>query len=219
MIFTKIPYGIIMEWMCLITSILFIRTANPKFWRLLIPYLLLTVLVESYCYYLIKTRTEMVNTHWIYNIFLFCYLNFHLFILAKLIKLNFIKSTIKIICSILISYYFFEWYAKGFGNFFTKTNVLFGTAVIILSISYYYSLFYQHQIQKIFDEPAFWFVTGCLIFYAGSTAVNLNVERLQVISMAKQFPLRFTLISALNVIMYGCWIKSFLCVYKVQKYS
>ncbi len=219
MILTTIPYGTITEWVCLFASILLIKTTKPKFWRLFIPYVAAVVFIETYCYFLIRTSPGQVNTHWIYNIFLFVYLSFHLFILAKIIQLKFINNLVKIVFIVLIGCYFWEWYTKGLLNFFAKTNVLFGTAIIILSIVYYYSLFYQHQIQKIFDEPAFWFVTGCLIFYAGSTAVNLNIERLIELSYAKQFPFRRVLISSLNVIMYSCWIKSFLCLRKAQTYS
>jgi hypothetical protein len=216
---TKIPFGIIMEWMCLIASILLTKAEAPKFWKLFIPYLLTTACVESYCLFLVKTSSHAVSTHWIYNIFMFIYLCFHLFIFSRLIALPYIKNLVKIIFFGLLVSYFSEWYFFGFAIFFATTNVLFGISIIIFSVFYYYSLFYQDQIKNITAEPVFWIITGCFIFYTGSTAVNLNINRLIVLGQANSFPFRYALISILNIVMYSCWIKSFLCFFKAQTYS
>lgn len=205
--------------MCLITSVLLTTKVVPKFWRSVIPYLIVTVFVESYCFYLVKTSTESVSTHSIYNMFLLIYLSFHLFLFAKLIALPFINTLIKIVFVALISCYAWEWHTLGFSHFFAITNVLFGTSIIIFSVFYYYSLIYQEQNLAIIKEPGFWFVTGCVLFYAGSTTVNLNLDRLIMISKTNSFPFRYVLISILNMLMYGCWIKSFLCLSKTQTYS
>ncbi|SFH29740.1 hypothetical protein SAMN04489864_108119 [Pedobacter insulae] len=193
--------------------------AKPKFWRLIVPYLAITVLVESYCFYLAKTSPQAISTHWIYNIFLFVYLCFHLFLFAKLIKAPFIRSVLKITFVALIGCYAWEWHFLGLNYFFATTNVLFGISIILFSIFYYYNLIYQDQIDNILNEPAFWFITGCLLFYVGSTTVNLYIDQLIVVSKANNFPFRYALISVLNLIMYGCWIKSFLCLFKTRTYS
>ncbi len=205
--------------MCLIASILLVKVGIPKFWRLFIPYLLTTACVETYCLFLVKTSSQSISTHWIYNIFMLMYLCFHLFLFSKLIALPYLKNILLVVLAGLLGSYCWEWYSLGFSSFFVITNALVGISIVIFSIFYYYSLFYQEQIQNIISEPAFWFITGCLIFYAGSTAVNLNVNRLIILGQTNSFPFRYILVSILNIAMYSCWIKSFLCLFKAQTYS
>ena len=215
MIWLKIPYAQITEWMCFVASIILLLRAKPKFWRYFMPYLAITVAVETYGYYSARYITG-ANNHWLYNLFLAVYIIFHLFIFHKIISLKITKILCFFLFIVLLTAYLYEWSTLGFQHFFSATNTLFGGVIIILCLMYYYNFFILEEITDILKEPAFWFVTGCLFFYATSTSINAFFEEFVKYSKANKFPLRFVILNFLNIIMYTCWFKSFLCLRKAQ---
>ena len=207
----KLPISETVEWLCLIVAILQLRQVTPKYWRSFIAYMSITILVEVSTYY-ISHYTKGNSTHWIYNSFLAVYGLFHIWIFAKIIplaKINWITSALLIL---FLGFYAREWVSQGFNLFFFKTNTLFGIEITFLSLLYFYSLFRQENYVPILKEPAFWFVTGCLIFYATSSSVNAFFAEI----LKGNYQIRGIIITLLNVVMYSCWIKSFLCFRKNQ---
>ncbi len=204
-----LPYSQIIEWVCLITSILFLRSAKPKYWRVFIIYLLITVIVEDWAYYIAHYARHLSN-HWLYNIFLVIYASFHLWVFSKIINLPNINKICLSLLVVIGGFYVWEWNNQGLENLFYRSNTVFGISVTLLSIYYYYSLFKQDTYIEILKDPAFWFVTGCLIFYATSTGVNAFF--LQILN--GNHKIRYFVLTFLNLFMYSCWMKSFLCLYK-----
>lgn len=207
----KLPISETVEWLCLIVAVLQLRHVTPKFWRSFIGYMAITVIVELTTYY-ISHFTKGNSTHWVYNLFLAIYGLFHIWIFSKIIVLPKIKEICLGFLVVFLGFYVWEWMLQGFNLFFFKTNTLFGIEVIILSLIYFYSLFKQENYVQILKEPKFWFVTGCLIFYATSTSVNAFFEEI----LRGNYKIRVIIITLLNVVMYCCWIKSFLCFRKNQ---
>lgn len=193
--------------MCLITSILLLRSASPKFWQIFIPYLVITVSIETYAYISI-TQFGNKSTHNLYNIFLLIYLNFHLYLFSKIINLQYANKIALLCLIVLLGVYFFEWQFT-MHSFFSITNTVFGGTIILLSIIYYFGLFKQDEMK----QAEFWLVTGCLIFYSATTSVNAFFDQLPWLNQKMGLvPIRYIIVSIANVIMYGCWIKSFLCL-------
>lgn len=205
--------------MCFIASILILRNKEPKFWMLFIPYLSITVAIESHSYIANRVLHLKIDTHWLYNIYMLIYLSFHVFIFSKIIRLSFIRKACITCLFLLLICYAFDWYELGFLTSFSRTNTLFVITIIFLSILYYYSLFQNEESKDILKEPAFWFVTGCLIFYATSTGVTVLFKQIVNYNKETIIQLRRLIIALLNIIMYGFWIKSFLCLKKNQVYS
>jgi hypothetical protein len=218
MTLTNIPFSIIIEWMCLIASILLLRTTLPKFWKWFIPYLGITVAVESYSYIVNRVLHLQIGTHWIYNSYLLIYLIFHIYIFYRIIDLHFIKATCLTCLFFLIGCYALDCYNLGFTRSFSRTNTFFTATVIMLSVLYYYSLFQKEESKDILKEPSFWFVTGCLMFYATSTGVTALFDQIVNYNQDSIILVRRMIIAILNIIMYGCWIKSFICLQKTQTY-
>lgn len=209
-----LPYSQIIEWMCLITSILCLRNAKPAYWRSFIIYLLITVIIEDWAYYIAHYARHLSN-HWLYNIFLAIYASFHLWMFTKVIKMPNIKIICLVLGVIIGIYYVWEWNYQGFETLFHRSNTIFGISVTLLSLYYYFSLFKQDTYIEILKEPAFWFVTGCLIFYATSTGVNAFF--LQILD--GNHKIRYFVLTFLNLFMYSCWMKAFICHYKNQNYT
>lgn len=212
----KFPFSLLMEWVCLLTSILLFKNIVPKFWRWTFFYLIITVSLESYSFLMSRLLGLRPDTQWLYNIFLMIYILFHLYIFYKLIELPYIKIICLTCLFILVGFYIYNWFNVGFLKSFTTTNTLFGGAITILSILYYYSLFQQEEPKDILKEPTFWFITGCFIFYTTSTSISAFYEEIITYSKKNSFPLRYVIMNFLNIIMYGCWIKSFICLHKAQ---
>jgi len=206
-----IPYSQIIEWMCLIASILFIRTAKPKFWRSFVLYLIITIIVEDFAYYIAHYQRHLSN-HWLYNIFLAIYAPFHLWVFSKIINRQDIKKLCLGLGITIALLFLWEWNNQGIELLFYKTNTVFGLSITFLSIYYFYNLFKQDIHIEILKDPAFWFVTGCLFFYATSTGVNAFF--IQILN--GNYKIRYFILTFLNLIMYSCWIKAFLCLRKNQ---
>ncbi len=213
MILYRIPYSLIIEWMCLITSIFLLRNTIPKFWQTFIPYLAITVGVETYAYISI-VFFDNTNTHLAYNIFLLIYISYHNYIFSKIIDLPHAKKIVLVCYLFLLGWYGYEFFMQGLSSFLSETNTLFGGSIILLSMLYYFSIFKQDELK----QSEFWFVTGCLIFYAVTTGVNAFFDQLPWLNQKNSIPIRFIIVTLANITMYGCWIKSFLCLKDNQIY-
>ena len=217
---TKIPFSLIIEWMCFISSILYIpNKINPKFWSLFRVYLGIMILIETYTHYTIIVAMSSKNNHVIYNGFLFFYAGFHLWIFSKIIALKYIKHICLSLAILLLTAYIAEWMHQGFGLYFYRTNTIFSGIITLICIIYYFSLFKQDEYHDLLKDAAFWFVTGCLIFYATNTTVNAFFAEIIRTKIKGQVSIRYIIMAVLNIMMYSCWIKSFLCLRNKQIYT
>lgn len=220
MIITKIPFSVIIEWMCLVASILFIpKNLVQKHWRFFTIYLLTVVGVETFSYLIGRVIQVDVNKHILYNGFLLIWPIFHIWIFAKVISLKNINILCLLIGIAIATCYIVEATHFGLSFYLYRTDTLASGAVVLLSIIYYISLFKQDEYHDLLKDAAFWFVTGCLIFYGTTTAINAFFEELVRIRIKGQVSLRYIIINIFNLIMYSCWIKSFLCLKNKQIYT
>ncbi len=206
--------------MCFVASILFIpKRIFPRYWRAFIIYLGILIIFETYTHVASKMATVTRSNHSLYNSFMLVYASFHIWIFSKIITLK----NIKIICSLLalglLVGYISEWLYQGFYLYFYRTNTAFSGIMVLLCIIYYFSLFKQDEYHDLLKDATFWFVTGCLIFYATNTAVNAFFAELIRVKIKGQVSIRYAIINILNILMYSCWIKSFLCLKNKQIYT
>ncbi len=216
--FLKLPFTLIAEWTCFIASILLIKKSDGLVWRLFSLYLLIVVLVESYGYYL-GWILKSVNTQWIYNLFMPIVMLFPVYVFSRIINLKHIRKISFALLFMFFSFYFGEWFYQGLSSFFFRSHVLYNLIIIVLCFIYYYSLFQQTEYSNLLQDPKFWFTTGCIIFFGISISVNIFFAEILRGFAKNQFPLRFIIMGVINVILYGCWIKSFLCLRNNQTYT
>ena len=81
--------------------------------------------------------------------------------------------------------------------------------ILICAIIFYYELLQSDKIINYRESQTFWIVTGLLIFYIGFLPLLLFQPYLKVSKISYRIP-----ITILNIIMYGFFIKSFLCLKK-----
>lgn len=159
-----------------------------------------------------------VSNAWLYNLFLIVYAAFNTWVFSRIIPLPNIKKLAVLFLFVVSGLYLWELdYNNGIADiFFYRTNNLFGAGMVIFSMIYYFNLFKQKEYINILKQPEFWFVAGCLIFYATSTCVNSFFAELVKIKIIANFRLRYFIMCLLSLVMYSCWIKSFLCFRKIQ---
>ncbi|WP_461789234.1 hypothetical protein [Pedobacter sp.] len=216
----KIPFSIIIEWMCFFASILFIpKKVQPSYWKAFIVYLGILAIFETCAHLVVKTFPTFKSNHVLYNGFLPIYCFFHFWIFSKVINLKRIRIICLTLAALLSIGYMIEWYHQGFGSYFYRTNTAFSGLVVLLCITYYFSLFKQEEYHDILKDAAFWFVTGCLIFYATNTTVNAFFAEIIRVKIKGQLSIRYAIMNILNILMYSCWMKSFLCLRNKRIYT
>lgn len=216
--FLKLPFSLISEWACLIASILLVKKSDVLVWRLFPLYLFIIVGVESYGFYLARVA-KSGNNQLLYNLLMPICMVFPLYVFSQIVNLRNIKFICYILLLLFFCFYFGEWLYQGISSFFYRTHVLYNLLVIALCFIYYYSLFQQEEYSNLLDDPSFWFVTGCIMFFAISISVNIFFAELVRGLVKKQIPVRFIIMGIINVILYGCWIKSFICLRSNRTYT
>lgn len=140
--------------------------------------------------------------HVIYNIYdIVTYLFFICWYYKVLDKAFFIKR-------IAFAYLVLLGVSLFFENIFTgylRINAFSGTILILVLVMYfYYTLLNKNEVVYFLQDPKFWISTGLLVFNVGilpvtfllTLSLNFNIDAILVV---------------LNVVLYSCFIKGFLC--------
>ncbi|MEE9349237.1 MAG: hypothetical protein V3U80_04260 [Flavobacteriaceae bacterium] len=143
----------------------------------------------------------------LYNIFTIVSFSFYFYWFFAILK----EKKMVILLSILFSVSIF--YALIYEDFFSaiwSIPLTVGTIIIlILATIFYRNLLNKTEVVNFKRSQKFWIVSGLLIFYLGFLPIQLFMFTLSI----KGIPIRI-MITILNIILYGCYIKSFLCLKK-----
>jgi hypothetical protein len=211
------PYYLLAEWLCFIASVLLVNNLDKYFTSIRV-YMGFVVLIESICFYL--AWIERVSNQWLYNCFILFEFSFMTWFVCKAINLRYKNWIIVISCLTFFGTYFAELInQKGITRFFSKADTVESVIMIALCMIYYYKLFIQEEYLKLENEPFFWIVTGSFIFYTTDIGVDTFFKKLVEVRISHSIPLRYLIMNILNIILYGCWIKSFLCIRMKRKYT
>ncbi len=205
------PYYLLAEWVCFITSVLLINNFD-KDWNAVRLYLGFVVLIESICYYMVWIA-KCTSNQWLYNLSIPVEYGFSFWIFYRFVDLR--KSKIIFLFAYLIfgaTYLITLINSKGINVFFDKADTTGSVLIICLCMIYYYTLFQQVEYINILKDPTFWFVSGNFIFYTTSISVDAFFEKLVELRVNNSVSLRYIIMNILNIILYGCWIKSFICL-------
>ena len=207
----------IAELTCLISAMVCLLNTKALQWRLLIPFLLVTCLIEIGAIPLkgiYKANPIPSNSSaWMYNILLLLQIGAFSFMFYNLIG-KYLTGKFIIVTGLVILFllYIIELFTNvsGIFNFNSTTYAGMSVLFVIYSLYYYYVLLKSEAYAELKFLPEFWWVTGTLFFFFGTTTVNLFYTQL-----SKSYPdnkLYLVYISdILIVILYGCWSYSFIC--------
>jgi hypothetical protein len=209
------PFAILFEAICLALSIFLLSGKKAGWWRNFIWFLLLTVLVETSAYSIVVLSHMKSSNHWLHNLFLPIEVSFIGWVLNK-ISSSYFNSKLWLMAglAIFILAYFYESIKSGFLEYSSIANSIASVWIILICCLYYYYLLKEEEYINITTHPSFWIVSGCFLFYFGTTACNLFYFYLESINVQQRSPVRFYIFEAFNFIMYGSWSYAFLCKYR-----
>ena len=197
-------------------SVYFISKSSPFYLKLFPPFLLATLIVESFGAYLPSINKPNV---WLYNFFTVFEFCFYLFVIILIINNNRTKKIIRIILilypTITIVNIIFIQQMKAFH---TVTYALGCLLIVIFCICYFLELFKNPKSVKLKNNPAFWICSGLLFFYCcgfplyGLTNFISGISKLII----RNF---FSIIIILNIFLYSLFTIAFLCRLKIRKYT
>jgi len=205
------------ELICLIAAVVCLYNAKALHWRLLIPFMLITCLVEIGALPLKAVyRANPIPSNssaWMYNLLLLLQMGaftvmFYNFIGKYLVGKFLIVTGI----TILLLLYIYEIYTNAFGifNYNSRTYSVMSVLFVIYSLSYYYALLKNEEYAELKFLPDFWWATGTLFFFFGTTALNMFRSKLVIQPLKNTLYLGY-LDTTLIVILYGCWTYAFIC--------
>ena len=187
-------------------------------WRSIVLFLLITCVAEMtgiYCKALyLSDRAHIHPNAWVYNILIIFQACFFSLMYHHLFS-KFIKNTSIIIggLALLTFIYIYELFSHGFFVYVELTNTTLSVILVLYSLYYYYCLIKDNAFVNLKRSPEFWWVTGVLFFYFGTTVFNIFYEQLTEIMINTKHDLKYLKYfhNIFNVILYGFWSYSFIC--------
>ena len=182
---------------------------KPRLLRKLVPYLGLSFFMEW-----IGMATSRLNVEnlWIFNFFTCFEFLFYSYIYRRLIEdPKWVRIIGWTMLGYLVVFLINIFFVEGFFKYHTITYRIGSVMVVFWCYLYLRQLMRMPAYISIFRNPFFWTTTGLLFFYTGfffymSAAFKLLYTRLHIEKVV------FEAISGtLNVILYGCFLISFLC--------
>lgn len=198
-------------------AVFLIKKPRKHPWLLFPVYLLIAMVLEWFNFIGLNYKL-LKNNQWLYNSFMPVYGLFYFYVFNHIIKLKRIKPFVLLLSVSFLGVLLWEGFSHGFSNFFFRTLIYLSVVQLFLCGLYFYSIFQQDEYSDLLKDAAFWFVTGTLFYTAIVASTSIFFSELLKLQVKNQIPLRAILVVLGNIIMYGCWIKSFLCINNKQTY-
>jgi len=166
------------ELLCCITAILCLSKDKNRVWKSFSIYLVITCLTELTALYL--TRHHRQNA-WLYNILILFEMSFTSLMFGelfnkyikskKLIKWGFLLFAVTYVAETISNIY--NKGITGILHFNNLTNEVMSVLFVCYALYYFYLLLKDDSYTDLRISASFWWVIGVLLFYFGSTAINL----------------------------------------------
>ncbi|MNK12990.1 hypothetical protein D3C87_310690 [compost metagenome] len=209
----------IAELTCLLIGCFCLYNDKEPVWRFFILYLLLICLTEIFAIHMRKVLG--ISNLPLYNIFLIveCF-SISIFFYNLLKKYRDRSKWLMIWLFLFVIIYGSELFSNQFSNFVFITAAAISLVFVLASLYYYYLLLRDEKYEKLDSYAPFWWVNGTLIFYFGSTALNIFFDYLIRDQLSQfQHSIRYIIFNVLNIILYCCWSYAFICRYHQRKSS
>jgi len=147
-----------------------------------------------------------VKSAYIYNPFIVISGFYYLFWFYKILK---IKKLAIILFTVFILVIINAIFLENATKIWKSPLIILALLILINSTVFYSKLLNKKEVVYYNNNPEFWIVTGLIIFHIGILPLFLFQKYLGI----GAFYFRIT-IAILNLILYGCFITSFLCLRK-----
>ncbi|SDH22062.1 hypothetical protein SAMN05421827_11972 [Pedobacter terrae] len=204
----------IAEVICFIVALAIIWKDKNAFGKVITCYLAIALVTEEAAAYL---AIRGIHNLWLFNIYIIFEISAILYGLYHCIKKYVSAKPIFLISlgTIILTYIFFL-VTQSFSHLNTVTITVMSVIFTLFCLYYYYLLLKDESFIEIRTHPEFWWVTGVLFYYFGSTMSNL-FDGLFTVKLIGFATLRYCIYIILNLILYSCWLYSFICRMKQRK--
>lgn len=213
-----ITVNTVTELVCFFGALIFLYNDKDPAWRLMILFLLATCVTELTGVYLRKAHVSNLQ---VYNVYLLIECGFTSYFFYHLYKNYKHKLKWLLIWLCLFSaIYITEMFIIHLKYFASVSAVVMSVVFVLASLLYYYSKLKDEQFEPLLFSAAFWWVSGALVFYFGSTACNLFFNFLteyEYSSIGRST--RYVIFIILNLLLYSFWLFSFICRYRQRTSS
>jgi hypothetical protein len=205
---------IISELGCLIAALFLVWKDKSIFWKIITCYIAVALATELFAIYLASHHRHNL---WLFNIFIIFESTTILYGLYCCLREYTNPKPIFLIGSgmVYLTYFYFL-----ISQPFTDTNALTISVMSIIftlyCLYYYYLLLKDANFINIKTHPEFWWITGVLFYYFGSTMSNI-FDGLFTVKIIGNATLRYCIYVLLNLILYSFWVYSFICRMKQRK--
>jgi hypothetical protein len=212
-----ITVNTVSEFLCLLVAVFFLHKEKTAAWKLFIPFLLLTCLVELAGIYI--REFVHVSNYAIYNAYVLfeCgFTSYFFFYLYKpyRYKLKWLLAWFALFAVIYIT----ELLLNNFSNFVSITASVMSVVFVLASLYFYYLKLKDEHFEPLVFSASFWWVSGTLFFYFGSTVCNNFAKYLSMYEIISfKYSVRYLIYNLLNIIMYIFWSYAFICRYRQRK--
>ncbi len=204
----------IAEVICFIAALAIIWKDKNAFGKVITCYLAIALLTEEAAAYL---AIRGIHNLWLFNLYIIFEIVAISYGLYYCIKRYTIPKLIFIISLGIIGLtYIFFLITKPFTDLNTITITVMSVIFTLYCLYYYYLLLKDEKFIEIQTHPEFWWVTGVLFYYFGSTMSNI-FDGLFTVKLIGFATLRYCIYILLNLILYSFWLYSFICRMKQRK--
>jgi hypothetical protein len=159
------------EILCFLTAMVCLSKETNRVWKGVRIYLFVTCITEVFGIYL---KSHHQSNQWPYNILLLFQIGYTSLMFADL--LNKYVNSRRLIYWLLLSLllvYSCETFNHGFLKFNEWTYSSMAVVFVFYSLYFFYLLLNDDHYIKLKSSATFWWVAGSMLFYFGSTAVNI----------------------------------------------
>lgn len=209
-----VPISVIIELIAAIAAFKYLANEKENPWKWFRWFLLFVFVLEfsAYVYGLgpILIGNEIRKNHFFYKIYLPIETLFHSWLLFFFSKQYRILK--RYYATVLVLFFFlfvFEFCNVSLNTYLVTTD-LFATLSLLIGcfLFYYYFLKQTNHVEVIRFAP-FWIVTGLFFYHFISFSITYFFHELMRIHIQKGIPLRFYVMSVVNLLFYGFWIYAF----------
>ncbi|WP_421942269.1 hypothetical protein [Pedobacter sp.] len=211
----KLPSPIIIiEIVSLITATLLLIKDKKSFWKILLLYIAIALLFESYGSFLSHRK---INNLWWFNLFIFFEAGFILYGLWHCLR-EYINPRNIVAIGVILIYgsYGLSVIINGAKQYNVLSVNVMSVLFTVYALYYYYLLLRDEHYITLKSHPEFWWITGVLFYYFGSTMANI-FDGMFSVRVLNWLPLRYIIYIVLNLILHSFWVYSFICRMKQRK--
>lgn len=214
-----ITVNTVSEFVCFLAALIFLHKEKETAWRLFIPFLLLTCCTEIAGIYI---REFMLKpNHAIYNLYLLFECAFTSYFFFSLYKAYHYKAIwLFTWLGLFTILYLTDLVSYNYTRFVSATASVMSVVFVLASLYFYYLKLKDEHFEPLTFSAEFWWVSGTLFFYFGSTACNNFTNYLSEYESIAYFKsIRYIIFNILDAIMYIFWSYAFICRYRQRKLS